>query len=93
MSNGWTMDQMGGGEYPLYVYLCPPGGGPSVRFSLAGVPREARWQLARLRPGDRVWDELLRALQLEREGGFPRDGDHGAGFLPGSSDHGAQPQA
>jgi hypothetical protein len=60
----WTLDQIGGGATPLYVYLRPPGSPQSsIRFNLAGLPSEVRAGLTKIRHGDRVPEELIRALE------------------------------
>jgi hypothetical protein len=60
----WTLDQIGGGGIPLYVYLCPPGAAlSSIRFSLAGLDAEVRARIGRIRRGDRVPEDLIRALE------------------------------
>jgi hypothetical protein len=60
----WTLEKIGGGASPLYVYLCPPGTATSsIRFTIAGMETDLREGLLRLRPGARVPEEVVEALQ------------------------------
>ena len=45
-----------------YVYLCPPGGGEPVRFSVVGLPRRQRNALLRLERGADVPPATVGAL-------------------------------
>ena len=60
----WTMDQMGGGASPLYVYLSPPGAAAaSLRFNLAGLNPALVARLAKLGHGDPVPEAVASALE------------------------------